>query len=64
MRSWLIGALLVVMGLVLPVSYVQAEGKDTTKVVIHYEPLEGDTTEWSLWVWGKVMKGHVIHSQV
>lgn len=57
MRSWLIGALLVVMGLVLPVSYVQAEGKDTTKVVIHYEPLEGDTTDWSLWVWGEGDEG-------
>jgi len=29
-----------------------AESEGTTKVTVHYKPVEGDTIEWSLWVWG------------
>jgi pullulanase len=32
---------------------VSAEEAETTKVTIHYKQKEGDTTNWSLWVWGK-----------
>ncbi|RUT40357.1 hypothetical protein EJP82_25060 [Paenibacillus anaericanus] len=57
MRSVLIGLVLTVICLILPMAEVHAEEAETTQVIIHYNPLEGDTTNWSLWVWGGDAEG-------
>lgn len=61
MKAWLVGLLagtmLVMLGMSGGGTTVHAEGTETTKVTIHYQPLEGDTKEWSLWVWGEGGEG-------
>lgn len=36
-----------------------AQQKITTKVKIHYQPENGDTKDWNLWVWPEGMSGQV-----
>lgn len=57
MKKFLTGFMLTVICLVFPMGAAFGEGTDTTKVVVHYHPLEGDTTNWTLWVWGEGGEG-------
>lgn len=57
MKTLLSGLLIAVVCYVLFVPLVNAEGTDTTKVIIHYTPQEGDTKDWSIWVWGDEAEG-------
>ncbi|MNW39055.1 Pullulanase precursor [compost metagenome] len=57
MKTLLSGLLIAVFCYVLFVPLVNAEGTDTTKVIIHYTPQEGDTKDWSIWVWGDEAEG-------
>lgn len=57
MKIFLTGFMLTVICLVFPMTEVYAEGTGTTKVMIHYHPVEGDTTDWTIWIWGEGAEG-------
>ncbi|MNI22521.1 Pullulanase precursor [compost metagenome] len=52
MRAFCKACMLLVLCMAIPLSVVYAEGEETTRLTIRYEPVEGNTTNWSLWVWG------------